>query len=209
MRLQFQTLLRAFSRAPEVTLPQERILHMLGTANHQVDRLNRLVDDMLDASRIHSGRLAMRTEPTDMTALITDVVERFGPQLQSAGCEVCSKIETGVRIVCDPFRAEQVLVNLISNVLKYAPGKPVTIQLWTEGSWARIQVRDQGIGIPAEKLPRIFERFERARTHEGVSGLGLGLYITRQIVQAHRGDISVESAEGMGSTFDVRFPLLT
>src|SRR5207237_650146 len=105
------------------------------------------------------------------------------------------------------LRIEQVLTNLISNALKYGDGKPVTIEVRAEGRAAQIVVRDRGIGISPENLGRIFGRFERAVSARNYGGLGLGLYITRQIVEAHGGSIGVESEQGQGSAFFVELPL--
>ncbi|MFL5357097.1 sensor histidine kinase [Archangium sp.] len=104
-------------------------------------------------------------------------------------------------------RLEQVLINLLSNALKYGAGRPVRVAMTADGGRALLSVKDEGVGLREEDRARIFERFERAISASEVSGLGLGLYITREIAQAHGGDISVESRLGEGSTFIVTLPL--
>jgi signal transduction histidine kinase len=107
----------------------------------------------------------------------------------------------------DPLRIEQVIANLLSNACKYGAGKPIEIQVGEEHGRARLSVQDHGIGIPAADRDRIFERFERAASRRHYGGLGLGLYISRQVVQAHAGAIRVQSQTGEGSTFIVDLPL--
>jgi signal transduction histidine kinase len=106
----------------------------------------------------------------------------------------------------DAFRMEQVFINLLTNAMKYGAGKPIRVEITRAGNGARIAVRDEGMGIPEEKQALIFDRFERAVNSQNITGLGLGLYIARQIVLAHKGEISVESTPGAGSRFTVVVP---
>jgi signal transduction histidine kinase len=175
----------------------------------QVHRLNRLVEDMLDASRISVGTLSIDPHKEELGAIVHAVVERLGSTLESAGCAVRLDVEAGLTVRVDRFRMEQVVANLLTNVVKYAPGKPVEIDVFQQGERAGVlRVRDFGIGIPEAALPHIFERFVRAVPHTQITGLGLGLYIVDHVVRLHGGRIEVQSEQGKGSTFTVTMPLV-
>jgi PAS domain S-box-containing protein len=184
----------------------EKLIKFLDIANAQVDRLTRLIEDLLDVSRIQAGKITFDFESVDLGELMHDVISRYADPLREAGCELTLQIEKKVMAEVDKGRFEQVMVNLISNSIKYAPGKPVRISLREAGNQAEISVKDSGPGIPAERLPRIFERFERAVSSRNISGLGLGLFITREILKAHGGTIRVISEPGKGTDFIVQLP---
>jgi signal transduction histidine kinase len=167
----------------------------------------RLIDDMLDVSRISSGRLEILLEDIDLGQLIKNLLERFSLDFKSAGCLLRLELNVDVRCRCDPLRVEQVLSNLLMNALKYAASKPIEISLTRQEEYAVIAVRDHGEGIPPGKLSRVFEKFERAVSSQHISGFGLGLYISRKIVEAHHGSIHVKSELGQGSLFTVKLPL--
>jgi predicted ATPase/signal transduction histidine kinase len=169
-------------------------------------RLMRLVGDLLGVSRIETGRLALRTGEVELGSLVREVVERFEPDLARAGCAITVRASTPVHGRWDGSRLDQVVTNLVSNAMKFGPGKPIEIALGTERGVARLVVVDRGIGIAAARLGRIFDRFERAAPVEHYGGLGLGLYISRRIVEAHGGSLRVESTPGAGSTFTVELP---
>src|SRR4051812_12112505 len=172
----------------------------------QTGRLVRLVEDMLDISRIDAGKLSLDFARHDLSTLVGDVFDRFAPQLAAARSVVRRDLLQPLPGFWDLYRLEQVITNLITNVLRYAPGTPIDIGTRREGDSAVLSVRDYGPGIPAGQLERIFGRFERAAGKD-VSGLGLGLFIARQIVEAHGGEIHAENAEGGGARFVVRLPL--
>ncbi|MGA9525463.1 MAG: ATP-binding protein, partial [Myxococcaceae bacterium] len=173
----------------------------------QVKRLSNLVEVLLDGSRISSGRLHLQPEPVDLGALLRDVVARAEPEAERAGCPVELLVAEPVSGHWDRLRLEQVVENLLTNALKYGAGTPVTVSAAIDTSRARIEVTDHGIGIPAEAMQRIFDRFERAVSERHYGGLGLGLYVARQIVAAMNGTISVESRPGQGAAFKVELPL--
>jgi signal transduction histidine kinase len=162
---------------------------------------------MLDISRISHGKLILSFEEVDLGQLATQVVASFQEQIAAVGAQCAIALEAPVVGHWDRYRLEQVLANLITNAIKYGAGKPIHLSVGTRGDLAILKVKDQGMGIPREGLERIFERFERAVTGVGIAGLGLGLYICRQIVEAHGGKISAESELGIGSTFTVEIPL--
>lgn len=206
LSLQLQMLERSASN-PErwEQTARERVNKSVGIIMSQITRLTNLVGELLDVSVIASGRLSMAVEQFDMADLVDEVVRRFhdagqAPNLHYAGVK-------GVVGAWDRSRIDQVATNLISNALKYGAEKPVDVELRRDGDTAVLVVRDQGIGISKEHQYRIFERFERAVTGRAFSGLGLGLYIVREIVAAHGGRIEVESEEGKGSTFRAYLPL--
>ncbi|MCP3165796.1 GAF domain-containing protein [Myxococcus qinghaiensis] len=170
-------------------------------------RLGLLIDDLLDVSRISAGRLTLNREELDLAALTRELVSRMSEELVRAGSEVLLLADEEVVGQWDKLRLEQVLVNLLSNAAKYGAGRPVTVQVEQRGAVAELAVKDQGIGVALEDQERIFERFERSESAQHFKGLGLGLWITKRIVEAHGGGIRVQSQPGKGSTFTVELPL--
>lgn len=185
----------------------ERLAHSLNTINRQADRLNGLVEDLLDVSRVQMGKLSFQFELTDLSVLLHDVFSRWSDIFKSVDCEVQARIQPSVFCEVDGYRIEQVLNNIFSNAIKYAAGKPVEISLQAKDSFAIIRVKDQGMGIPPTLHGKIFEIYERVNDQLGISGLGLGLFITKNIVDAHHGNISVESKAGNGAEFAIQIPL--
>lgn len=201
LKLQTQMTRRVFSSQGLAGIAPARFGRLLDTTLLQVERLSRLVNDMLDVSRISTGKLTVIRVETNLSDLVRDVLARFAPQFEAAGILLEQRLEEGLRLSLDAARIEQVLTNFIINAIKYAPGKPVHATLEQRGSWVRFSLRDEGRGIPADQHERIFVRFERATSASESSGLGLGLYISKQLIQEHGGRISVESTPGEGATF--------
>jgi signal transduction histidine kinase len=199
LRLGVQLLLReGGSKPPE---PRLRMIE------RQAERLVRLADTLLDVSRVTAGRLALAREDGDLAALVRDVVARYAEEASDARCALICEAPGPLRGSYDASRLEQVLSNLVSNALKYGRGQPVRVALASADGVARLSVADRGIGIAPADQARIFGRFERAVSGRHYTGLGLGLWIVRQIVAAHGGRIGVESTPGEGSTFTVELPL--
>ncbi len=171
-------------------------------------RIARLVDDLLDVTRISVGRLSLEREPVDLAEVAREVVVRNAEPAALAGSPLRLDAPRPVHGSFDPGRIEQVLDALLANALKYGRGRPVDVGVGAEGGTARITVRDQGIGVAPEDQARIFERFERAASARHYGGLGLGLWIVRQVVEAHGGRISVQSRPGDGATFTVELPIV-
>jgi PAS domain S-box-containing protein len=188
-------------------LESDKLNRKLETANRQTRRLTKLVENLLDVSRISGGRLSLEREHFDLSEATTEVVERFGADAGAAGCRITVHADEPVVGLWDRLRLEQVLSNLLSNAIKYGAGKPIDVRVRQDGATARLTIEDQGIGIAPEDSSRIFGRFERAVPIRHYGGMGLGLYIARQIVDAHGGSIVVTSAPGRGSTFTVVLPL--
>jgi signal transduction histidine kinase len=207
LKLQFQMKKRFFKRGDNSIFEPKKVMAMIDSADHHVDRLARLVDDMLDVSRIANGKLALNCEEVLLEKIIDEVLSDFEPQLKEAECAIELDLDHSVRGVWDPYRVEQVVANLVSNAIKYGRGKPLKIEARIDGDQATLMVTDHGIGISEENKDRIFQRFERAVNGNIFAGLGLGLYITREILELHGGKITVQSEVGKGSTFIVQLPL--
>jgi signal transduction histidine kinase len=205
--LKLQTQLNKRHQAKDPAAFSEKVTRLIHVTDTQVDRLTRLVEDMLDISRISTGKLVMQKSEFDLADLAREVVDRFMPQLKSAGCDAEVRAPAPVPGRWDRYRLEQVLNNLITNAIRYAPGKPIEIEVLLDGPRARLTVADRGKGIDPANRERIFQRFERAVDSGNISGLGLGLYICRQIVETHGGTIRVESELGLGSRFVVEVPV--
>jgi signal transduction histidine kinase len=187
--------------------PPGFLKHALESAERQTRRLGRLVDALLDVSRIQAGRLELQREATDLAHVTRDVVGLLEADARRAGCQVRLDAEQPVVGNWDRARLDQIVTNLLSNAIKYGAGAPIRISVRGVEGWARLAVRDEGIGLAPSERGRIFERFERAVSSKHYGGLGLGLYIVRRIVDAHGGQIAVESAPGAGAQFIVELPL--
>jgi len=185
----------------------DKLRQMVDKDERQIRSLIRLIDDMLDVSRIRTGKLSIRPNHFDLGKLVGSVVENFAPQMEASGCKLLFQRPEPIVGVWDEFRIEQVLANLLTNAMRYGAGKPVQVNVSATPVTACIEVRDQGIGISQKSLERIFCQFERAEGSESSAGLGLGLFIAEQIVKAHDGRIQVESEEGNGALFRVLLPL--
>jgi signal transduction histidine kinase len=170
-------------------------------------RLERLINELLDVSRITTGRLHIEPEPFDLAAMVREVVARFSEGGPHATCPISVRADEGVHGCWDRQRIEQVVTNLLSNALKYGRSMPIEIEAGTDGDSAVVRVIDHGIGIDSIHLEKIFGRFERAVGAREYGGFGLGLWIARQIIEASGGTIAVESEPDRGSTFTFRLPL--
>jgi signal transduction histidine kinase len=174
-------------------------------ASGQVGRLTRLLDNLLDVSRIRGGALALELEDVDLKEVLEHVVDQFlgeavpGQMNFNANQPVVGR--------WDRLRLEQVVSNLLSNAIKYGEGRPIVISLDSDERAARLSVQDNGIGIAPEQQERLFARFERAVSRRQYGGFGLGLWITRQLVDAMGGEITVASRAGQGATFSIVLPI--
>jgi signal transduction histidine kinase len=173
----------------------------------QTDRLVRLVENLLDVSRIMSGKLELEREQIDLGALAAEVVDAARDDIERSGSNVALHADANVRGRWDRTRIETAIANLLGNALKYGARKPIEIEVHRVDDRAVVHVRDQGIGVAPEQRERIFDRFERAVPTRNYGGLGLGLWIVRQIAEAHGGSVRVESEPEKGSTFTLELPL--
>ncbi|EJM85382.1 hybrid sensor histidine kinase/response regulator [Pseudomonas sp. MM213] len=185
----------------------EKMHAMVDRDERQIKSLIRLIEDMLDVSRIRTGKLSIRPTRFDLSALVRNLLQNFAPQIDAAESSVTLDAEHPVEGNWDEFRIEQVISNLLTNALRYGAKSPITVKVYSESGQARVDVRDQGIGIGEENQKRIFQQFERVSAKHAVAGLGLGLFISEQIVTAHGGTITVESRIGEGALFRVCLPL--
>lgn len=185
---------------------KDSIIKLFKDGDLQINRLTKLVDNLLDLSRLETGHLNLHHREMDLVELINEVYERFSLQLNFAHCVGTFELPASLNGFWDRERLDQVISNLFSNILRYAPNKPFFIKAYSDSKSAFLIVEDQGSGIPSEFHEKIFERYERIDNH-GKNGLGLGLYITRAIITAHGGHIHVENAESGGARFVVTLPL--
>jgi signal transduction histidine kinase len=200
LRLQVQAILRARGRGEPVQGMEER-LRLLERGTH---RLHELVDRVLDISQVAQQGIALERKPCDLSHIVNDVVARF---VEAGAVAQFDVVTPGpVSGNWDDVRLETVVTNLVSNALKYGQGRPVRIEVEDLGGEARLSVHDQGIGIAKSDQQRIFERFNRAASGRSYAGFGLGLWLVRQIAQAHGGSVTLNSEPGAGSTFTVRLP---
>jgi signal transduction histidine kinase len=209
----YQRLLR---EDPDVTVTLYQklkfLLDQLLVTERQALRLDRLVNDLLDVSRIQTGKLVMHPEMADLVVIVAEAVDEQRQAAPDRQIDLHLPPETPVALLMDPERIRQVVTNYLTNALKYsAEDEPVTVGLDLEAGAARVWVRDRGPGLPAAEQALIWERFHRVpgievRSGSGV-GLGLGLHISRTIIEAHRGEVGVQSAPGEGSTFWFTLPL--
>ncbi|EJM81450.1 signal transduction histidine kinase [Pseudomonas sp. GM74] len=180
---------------------------MVDRDERQIKNLIRLIEDMLDVSRIRTGKLSIRPKRVDLSTLVRDLLHNFSQQIDAAEASV--SLDTAQPVIgnWDEFRIEQVISNLLTNALRYGAKSPISVKVYSEGGQALVDVQDQGIGISEANQKRIFQQFERVSARHVVAGLGLGLFISEQIVAAHGGTITVQSRIGEGALFRVCLPL--
>jgi signal transduction histidine kinase len=200
LKLQLDSLIRAFDG-------DARIKERLERAARQTERLVRLTEDLLDVSRITAGRLELEPQRLDLGELVSELLERHREEASRAGSSVSFDrpgAPTWVR--WDRARTLQAVSGLITNAIRYGRGKPIEVKIVEAAELVSVAVKDQGVGIEPSAHERIFERFERAAAARGYGGLGLGLYLVREIAKAHGGDITLSSTPDIGSVFTLRLP---
>lgn len=184
---------------------EETQREFLTIIDEEADRLSLLIENVLESARLQSRTLPLRFQPLRLDAVIRDAVMRIRSRYKEL--EIDTELNAAPPIQADGVRIAQVFENLFNNAVKYAPGAPITVTLKPLGESVQVTVADRGPGITSEALPLIFERFYRVRTEKTVTGSGLGLYICRQIIQAHRGKIWAESTPGQGTRFFIELPI--
>ncbi|WIG96777.1 hybrid sensor histidine kinase/response regulator [Myxococcus sp. SDU36] len=207
LRLNLERVLHHLARTRGDTVSRKTVEASTAPALRQLVRMQELLDTLLDVSRVGHRRMRLHLEMMDLAEAARDVAQRLAMQARAAGVALTLALpERPALLAGDRLRLEQVISNLLTNAFRYGDGKPVRLMVEDHPDVLRIRVRDQGIGIAEQDLARIFNRFERAVTTAGTDGLGLGLYIAREIVAAHEGTLTVESQPGEGSTFQVTLP---
>jgi len=194
-------------RPPATSAALERMRPRLRTIHRQTERLGLLVQGLVDVAQITGGRLTLEPEPLDLAAVVRETAERWRDDLSRACCTLELRLGDGIPGRWDRRRLEQIVDNLIANAVKFGAGKPVEVVAEVAGPRARLVVQDQGIGIAPDDQRRIFERFERAVSARYYGGFGLGLWIVRNMVEAHGGEVRVSSEPGKGSRFEVTLPM--
>jgi PAS domain S-box-containing protein len=204
LRIHLQRLLAAEG---ETLLGDSHQLHgVLHRCNRKVRRLEALIDNLFDVSHITSGNLRLRRAPVDLAAVVREVVARLDDDAAAAACELALDASGPIVGLWDRARLEQMIANVLENALKYASGHPVDMKIEANMETARLSIRDHGLGIPPADLEGLFERFPRGSASSSQSGLRLGLYIARQIVDAHGGSITVDNEPGGGARFTIELP---
>lgn len=204
LKLQLQLIRRNLDPGRKVGLDRDKLILAMDRSIVQVDKLVELIRNLLDVVNFRNGQLRISPTDIDLSQLLTDVIARYETLFREKGCELKPQIEAGLVGSFDKLRIEQVFLNLMDNAVKYAPGRPVDIALKKDGEFPVFIIKDNGPGIDNSKLEKIFDPFERLDADRSVSGLGLGLYIAKNIVDAHQGKISVISSPGEGTAFEVK-----
>jgi len=182
---------------------------ILEQMTQEIERLMRLVNDLMELSQVETGYLPLQLQPLSLVPLLQDVVKNFTPISLQKKCQLQLRLSNNLPLAyADRDRVKQILINLISNAITYTPNGIVTIRAWSRGDYLWIAVRDTGVGIAPEDLPKVFERFWRADQSRNTKtgGSGIGLAITKRLVELHNGEIEVKSELGKGSTFRFSLP---
>lgn len=207
LKLQLQMLARQIKKNDMDSFTPDKVIKIIESSDKQMERLSKLIEDLLDVSRITSGKLTLNLEKVDLGEMIKEVMTQYGNHLKDALSNVEVLSAPHIEGYVDKIRIEQVLINLLTNAAKYAPGKSIKVSLEASDKFATVRVKDEGPGISQIDQSRIFDRFERVKDNHNIGGLGLGLYISQQIIVAHEGRIWVESELGKGATFVIEVPL--
>jgi signal transduction histidine kinase len=209
LKLQAQMFKRSIIKDDPEAFSKEKVEQIANITEEQVTKLNTLVDDMMDVSRIRTGKMTMEWEEMDLCQLIRDIFKRMKMRFVTAKYKIPIFETSSEKIIgtWDKLRLEQIITNLLTNAIRYGNGKPIKVKLHPSATTVQISVQDQGIGIAQENLDKIFDRFERIGDRSEISGLGLGLFIVNSLVRALEGRISVKSKINEGSTFLVELPI--
>lgn len=205
LMMQAQGMIRQLEKG-EASLSGDSAKRWAAVSNRQLFRLSRLVDTLLDATRIERGQLDLALEAVDLVDIANETIEMLCGQYTPARCGLEVQPAGPVVVRADRARISQVLTNVLGNALKFGDDKPIDIVIAAEAAYAELRIRDYGVGIDKSQHAIIFERFERIADAGSVAGLGLGLYVSRKLIELHHGSIRVESERGKGAEFVIRLP---
>ena len=205
IRGRVELLLARARRAPE-TVPKP-IVRGLEEIERLVDAYIRRATVLLDVSRLNSGNISLQIEQVEVSTLIERAAMSMIPMAERAGSEVRLNLQEGIKGHCDETAMEQILENLLSNAIRYGCGQPIEVDLSRHADTVVLSVTDHGVGISDQDQAQIFDRFWKLNHNKTNGGFGVGLWLTRQLVQVLRGEIAVASKPGIGSTFTVTLPL--
>jgi PAS domain S-box-containing protein len=209
LKLESQFFKRSMKLSRDEFYSKDRVDRLVERVDQQVTRLVRLVDDMLDISRIRTGKLSIVKEKTNLAEFLTSSVNKLKPEFKAVGKDdLRLSVEDVGDAHFDRKRMEQVIFKLLSNAYRYGKGESVEVKLYKQDGVAAVEVKDRGIGISLEDQKKLFLKFQRAIPAREVSGFGLGLYIAKEIIESHQGSIVVESELNQGSTFKFHIPLV-
>lgn len=206
LKLQIQMRKRRMEKESEHGESSEKLLRLLESEEMHINRLVKLIEDMLDISRIRKGKFVLNVDKVDLVSLTKNVIQMLDNQAAECNCSIEMEAPSQVIGEWDNYRLEQMMVNLFTNAMKYGNESKIICKIKESEKFVEFSVSDQGIGIEEDDKERIFEQFERAENSKIRSGLGLGLYIVKQIIVAHQGEIKVESEIGKGATFLIKLP---
>jgi signal transduction histidine kinase len=207
LKLQVQMARRKMDLEGITSLSPEKLDKLIFNIDKDVNRLSRLVEDMLEAAKFSQQKFPLRPQYFHLNQFLKDLLERMAPGFENFYEVVSPLLETAIVVKWDRLRIEQVIVNLFTNAFRYGGGKPLAFESYHDSQFAYLRLKDQGPGISLENQKRIFNLFERGERAHSRNGLGLGLYICQEIVKRHGGEIALESSPGQGSTFTVKLPL--
>lgn len=205
--LQIQRALHNIRNVSLANFSVQKLMDMLESVEQQTDRLSKMITDLSNVSLITTGRMKLEPKKGDLSEIVKGVIERVPVTMHRADYPIAFHADSAISGMWDRLRIEQVVINILSNAIKYGENRPIEITVQKKGGNAVIQIKDHGAGIPHDLQKRIFERFERGAAKKGSTGLGVGLYICHQIVTAHGGEIRLKSKPGTGSTFAIHLPL--
>lgn len=207
MLLQIQAALHNIRNVSLAQFSVEHLMAMLKNTENQTKRLSRMINDLLQVSIITTGKLDLELEEVNMTGLVNEILQDFSERLERDNYTINFKKGNAVIGHWDRVRIEQAVTNLISNAIKYGNKQPIDISVGQSHSIAKLTIRDHGIGVSKKQQTKVFELFERGVSQSEYRGLGVGLYITDQIVKAHGGKLLLHSKEGKGATFTIELPI--